>query len=172
MISAGKKIVILKTLSAYDWKNAETTEYKHDEKAGEIIFSVNGNEFTICEEDCCDFFDGKLNADKQYKVKGIYNAVNSVIRDLLGGKGNVSDVSLGDLDGDGVIDASDASTVLAAYAAVQSGGDSGLDAAQTSAADVDGNGVVDASDASTILAYYAFVQTGSKDTSFADYLKM
>ena len=172
VIPTEKKTVILKALSAYDWKNAETTEYKHDEKAGEIIFSVNGNEFTICEEDCCDFFDGKLNADKQYKVKGIYNAVNSVIRDLLGGKGDVSDVSLGDLDGDGVIDASDASTVLAAYAAVQSGGDSGLDAAQTSAADVDGNGVVDASDASTILAYYAFVQTGSKDTSFEDFLKM
>ena len=64
------------------------------------------------------------------------------------------------------------STVQPFYAAVQSGGDSDLDDAQTSAADVDGNGVVDASDASTILAYYAFVQTGSKDTSFEDFLKM
>lgn len=79
-------------------------------------------------------------------------------------------LSVGDIDGNGIIDASDASSVLAAYAAVQSGGKSELDEKQLKAADVDGNDVVDASDASSILAYYSFVQTGGAAMTFEEFL--
>ena len=70
--------------------------------------------------------------------------------------------SLGDLDGDGIVDASDASSVLLEYAAKSTGGKSDLNDAQKKAADVNDDGLIDASDASAILAYYALVST-SKD---------
>ena len=81
-----------------------------------------------------------------------------------------STFALGDVDGNSIVDASDASAVLAAYAAVQTGGNTPLTADQVKAADVDSNDIVDASDASTILAYYAYKQTGGKE-SFTDFLK-
>lgn len=77
-------------------------------------------------------------------------------------------VTEGDVDGNGVIDASDASIVLAAYASVQTGGQTGFSEIQYATADVDGNDVIDASDASMILSYYSYTQTGGKDT-FADF---
>ena len=82
----------------------------------------------------------------------------------------LSGFNLGDVDENGIVDASDASAVLAAYAAVQTGGNTPLTAKQIKAADVDNNGTVDASDASTILAYYAYKQT-SGTKSFTDYIK-
>ena len=83
---------------------------------------------------------------------------------------NGGSFTLGDVDESGIIDASDASDVLAAYAAVQTGGDSPLSENQKKAADVDGSTVIDASDASTILAFYTYAQTGGKK-SFEEYLK-
>lgn len=79
-------------------------------------------------------------------------------------------IVLGDVDGNNSVDASDASAVLAAYAAAQTGNVSQLSEEQINAADVDGNGCVDASDASTILSYYAYCQTGG-DKSFVDFIK-
>ena len=77
---------------------------------------------------------------------------------------------LGDVDNDGTVDASDASAVLAAYAAVQTGSESPLNETQKKAADVDSSGQIDASDASTILAYYAFVQTGSAAIGISEFM--
>ena len=70
----------------------------------------------------------------------------------------------GDVNEDGIVDASDASCVLAAYAKIQTGGESTLTDTQTKAADVNNDRVVDASDASKILAYYAAISTGQKPT--------
>ncbi len=67
------------------------------------------------------------------------------------------DGDLGDVNYDGYIDASDASVVLAEYAATQTGAAPTLDKA---IADVNFDDFVDASDASTILQYYAYTQTG------------
>lgn len=71
---------------------------------------------------------------------------------------------LGDPDGDGVITASDASTVLAEYAKIATGSETTFSEIQTAAADVNNDGAVDSSDASSILAYYAFVSTGGEGT--------
>ena len=68
--------------------------------------------------------------------------------------------SAGDVDGDGVIDASDASRVLAEYALIQTGGTSEFVPAQTAAADVNSDEKVEATDASAILQYFAYTQTG------------
>ncbi|MBR6967055.1 MAG: leucine-rich repeat protein [Ruminococcus sp.] len=61
----------------------------------------------------------------------------------------------GDVNGDGYIDAVDASDVLAEYARLSSGGDSGFTETQRSCADYNGDGFTDAVDASEILAKYA-----------------
>lgn len=77
---------------------------------------------------------------------------------------------LGDINGNNIVDSSDASNVLAVYALVSTGKESGLTAEQAKAADVNGDGVIDAADASLILAYYAHISTGGTGT-LEDYLK-
>ena len=75
-------------------------------------------------------------------------------------------IILGDSDRNNTIDASDASTALSVYSAVQTGSElsSVVDKRLCIALDIDGNGVVDASDASAILAHYADVQSGGNGT--------
>lgn len=73
-------------------------------------------------------------------------------------------VLLGDVDFDGVVNSSDASLVLAAYAVVATGGDTPLSDDQIDAGDVNFDSAVDSSDASSILAYYAFTATGGQGT--------
>ncbi len=69
---------------------------------------------------------------------------------------------LGNLNGDGVIDANDASMLLVAAAAAGSGGDHGLTEAQIAAADLNADGQFDASDASLILMYAAYAGAGGE----------
>lgn len=76
------------------------------------------------------------------------------------------ETQLGDLDDDGIIDASDASAVLVEYAAVQTGAAPSVD---KSVGDVNGDDFIDASDASSILQYFAYTQTGGSD-SIQDFL--
>ena len=78
--------------------------------------------------------------------------------------------SLGDLTGDGLIDASDASAVLSAYAALSTGGKPELDEAALKSADVNNDDEVNAADASLILAFYSYRSTGG-NIEFSDYLK-
>ena len=77
--------------------------------------------------------------------------------------------STGDISGDGSIDSSDATLVLADYAVIATGGTSTFNAEQAKAADVNGDGKYDAIDASLILAYYAYTSTGGTG-SIEDYL--
>ena len=72
-------------------------------------------------------------------------------------------VDLGDANGDGSVDAKDASFILVAYAKASTGSEDGLTDTQREAADVNTDGKVDAKDASAILAYYAYLSTGGSD---------
>ena len=72
--------------------------------------------------------------------------------------------TLGDVNVDGTIDASDASIVLAEYALIQTGNEPTFTEIETISADVNKDGIVDASDASKILAYYAMISTGKNPT--------
>ena len=68
---------------------------------------------------------------------------------------------LGDADLDTMVDATDASLMLAEYASRSTSQGTTFTNQQGAAnADVDGNGVVDAVDASTTLRYYAYFATG------------
>ncbi|WP_294751892.1 dockerin type I domain-containing protein [uncultured Ruminococcus sp.] len=77
----------------------------------------------------------------------------------------------GDVNGDGTVDATDASSVLAAYASLSSGQESPLYSYQESAADINGDGMVDAVDASMILSYYAYVSVSDEGAIFTDFLE-
>ena len=78
-------------------------------------------------------------------------------------------VSFGDVNNDGTIDSIDASSVLAHYAAVSTGGSSSFSAEQIKAADVNKDEKCDSIDASLMLAYYAHTSTGGTGT-IEDYL--
>ncbi len=68
--------------------------------------------------------------------------------------------TLGDLNGDGNVNAVDASHLLIAAANTAAGLDSGLSAEQIASADVNGDGNFNAADASIILMYAAYAATG------------
>lgn len=71
----------------------------------------------------------------------------------------------GDVNFDGVVDASDAALVSNEYANIAAGGTPTFTDAQREAADMDGDGVVDAWDAGKILEIYANNQTGNGTSS-------
>ena len=79
-------------------------------------------------------------------------------------------VNLGDVNGDGVINASDAALVLIAAAAMGAGEGSGLTDAQMTVADVNTDGIVNASDAAIILIYAAAVGAGETDAKITDFV--
>ncbi|MBP3268474.1 MAG: hypothetical protein J6M07_09190, partial [Ruminococcus sp.] len=66
-----------------------------------------------------------------------------------------TDFLLGDVNGNGMVDAVDASSVLTYYAKTSTGKDGGFTETQLKAADMNENGLVDATDASAILTFYA-----------------
>ena len=68
--------------------------------------------------------------------------------------------SLGDVNFDGKVDASDASETLSEYARLSTGKEAQFNADQMAVGDIDKNGAIDASDASAILSYYAYLSTG------------
>ena len=75
-----------------------------------------------------------------------------------------SDVILGDVDGNGKVDATDASQILQEYASLSTYNPSAFSAAQFTAADVDRDGNISASDASIVLKFYSFISTGGSGT--------
>ncbi len=85
-----------------------------------------------------------------------------------------TEVSVGDLNNDTAVDASDAAVILVAAAAVGAGDDSGLTEEQKKAADVNNDGEFDAVDAAIVLQYAAAAgagYTGSMEEFLADIKK-
>ncbi|MBO5572017.1 MAG: hypothetical protein J5926_04790 [Ruminococcus sp.] len=71
-------------------------------------------------------------------------------------------ISLGDTNGDYIVDGRDASDVLTAYAAASTENSPELSAADVKKMDVNKDGKVDAVDASCILSYYTYTSVGGK----------
>ncbi|MBE6851735.1 MAG: hypothetical protein E7504_08450 [Ruminococcus sp.] len=76
----------------------------------------------------------------------------------------------GDVNTDGVTDATDAAMILVAAAAQGAGAEHGLTEAQAAAADVSGDGSFDATDAAMVLQYAAYVGAGG-DLSIDEFFK-
>lgn len=129
------------------------------------FFGKNINNITILNPDC-ELVSIISNDD--LSITGYDNSTAQALAEIWDlefiSLGEYVETLLGDPDGDGVITASDASTVLAEYAKIATGSETTFSEIQTAAADVNNDGAVDSSDASSILAYYAFVSTGGEGT--------
>ncbi|MDO4863569.1 MAG: dockerin type I domain-containing protein, partial [Ruminococcus sp.] len=71
-----------------------------------------------------------------------------------------TETKLGDVNGDGKVDAKDATMVLVYYSKMSTGEEGNLSDEQKKAADMNGDSLIDAKDASKILAIYAAASTG------------
>ena len=80
-------------------------------------------------------------------------------------------LNLGDINSDGLVDAVDASLILAEYARLSTGSDYSFSENQIAAADANSDGLIDAVDSSLVLAYYAYLSTGGTIT-FENFLKL
>lgn len=120
-----------------------------------------------------------LSPDYQYLSVGLYEKdgyyywtqifystgeMNSVYEGSSDAKDTL-EIMYGDVNGDGVVNASDASEVLSIYAQMSSGVKVELSSEEFECADVNGDDVINSSDASGILNYYAMLSTG-REPSF------
>ena len=72
--------------------------------------------------------------------------------------------SLGDVNGDNIIDGRDATDILTEYAKTSTGQKSKYSEEQKKAADVNNDVIIDGRDATNILTYYAKISVGEKMT--------
>ena len=68
---------------------------------------------------------------------------------------------MGDVDGNGIVDSTDASDVLVHFAATSTGGSGTLPQEMKPFADMDGDSAIDSADASEILIIYAGAMTAA-----------
>jgi hypothetical protein len=83
-------------------------------------------------------------------------------------EGEMQRKALGDFDGNGILDAVDASKILGSYAKYSTGLAVPTDE-DKAVCDVNRDGFIDSVDASKVLAFYAYISTGGKD-SFEKFL--
>ena len=125
-------------------------------------------EYTLNADNLKEYNCGSGSAAEKY---GIDNGIIEVFEGELSHENKVFPTIppeirniMGDPNSSGAVDASDASTVLAEYSAVQTGKKETFTATQKKMADVNRDGAVDAVDASEILRYYADLSTGKNPT--------
>lgn len=125
----------------------------------EIFFTTEEDNCTRCAMDAAHNNTIYKFPDLPLDVSGITIKIGKDNSSI----GKPTDYNFGDINLDGVVDASDASLALVEYAAVATGKETTLDEVQTINGDVNFDNVIDASDASDILRYYAYVSTTSGD---------
>lgn len=80
-------------------------------------------------------------------------------------------LSKGDINGDGLVDAVDASLILTEYATLSTNGASTFSNLQKVMADINKDGFTDACDSSLILAFYSYLSTNGTETDIENWLK-
>lgn len=79
-------------------------------------------------------------------------------------------VAKGDVNEDGIIDATDASEVLAEYASISTGNNRSFSDEQFESADIDYDGIISATDASFILSFFSYISTGGAETNMIKWI--
>lgn len=132
------------------------TPHTHDE-GGVIVDNIPAGQYTL---ELRSIFD-----NKPFPQTHTVNISNSKYQQLVVADFN-TDFKLknGDTDLNNMVDAADASNILAEYAALSTGKASNFMNNQRSAADVNSDGVVNSIDASLVLEHYADVSIGGKGT--------
>ncbi len=132
---------------------------------GRVIFHVSGikaGEYAISYDDL-KFYGTDGTEYSGYTEKGFnpYMTVNAASSE--------SKRSLGDVDGNGILDAVDASRILANYAKYSTSTSTPTEE-DLALCDINKDGYIDAVDASRVLAFYAHTSTGGK-LSFEEFMK-
>ncbi len=137
------------------------------------VTSIRASAFRSClgltsikiENPECEINDDSNTIPDTATISGYHNSTAQAYAEKYNRKfiiiGETPAVSSGDINGDGKIDSSDASDILADYAKLSAGGVSEID---SSIGDVNGDGKIDSSDASDVLSYYAYTSSGGTDT--------
>lgn len=118
----------------------------------EISVRLSDCQPVVCSDGYMRWYAGDNATMRMYSVDP-YDLESAYIQD---------DAILGDIDGNGAVNADDASLALAEYANTSTGGTGTFTEAQTWFADVNSDSVINADDASMILAYYSYTSTGGE----------
>ncbi len=78
--------------------------------------------------------------------------------------------NLGDVNGDNMVESSDASAILLYYSKISVGNDDIFSEHQKKCADINRNGIIDSSDASLLLSYYSALLTSTDYLTWDDFL--
>lgn len=125
---------------------------------------IDDEKYTISNSN--DMFDGTIYGYKNSTAQAYAEKYNRKFVAL----DELTDLKLGDINGDGLIDAVDATAVRTEYAVLSAGKDSTLTDEQKKVADVNGDSLIDAVDATFISGYYAKVSAGENIT-FEEFVK-
>ena len=141
---------------------SKTSEWTNGTVDGNILTVGNASEWVTYKYDCGNGHSETFTLIPQIEETPVETTTATTTPE----KPPVSApaVSLGDINGNGSIDSSDATLVLSDYAVIATGGKSTFTAEQAKAADINNDGKCDSIDASLILAYYAHTSTGGTGT--------
>ena len=84
---------------------------------------------------------------------------------------STSEITLGDVNFDGKVNAVDASVISMEYALLSTDGISGFTDEQNKAGDANDDGVINAVDGSYVMCYYAYLSTGGTETNMKNWLE-
>lgn len=158
---------------SFDIEGRDNTEF--DYRNYKINIEITGGEYNITSSAFTDEITvPDVNDNPNSYVEYVYNFTidgekfeNEWDWDIVSEKDTEKDIvvhlnsiTLGDINGDGIADASDTSLVLAEYSLLSTGGNSAFNSRQKLQADVNKDGIIDSADASKILAYYSINSTG------------
>ncbi len=131
----------------------------------DAVTAVEHRAFTGCAAETTVYYTG---TEEQWNAMSIAHQNEALTEATVYFEQMPSIYALGDVNGDGWVDARDASYILIEAAEVGSGADSTLSEAQRGSANVNARGEIDANDAALVLLYAA--ATGHEPVTFEDFI--
>lgn len=156
---------------SFDIEGRDNTE--SDYRNYKVSIEITGGEYNITSSAFVDEITvPDVNDNPDSYVEYVYNFTIDGEKsdnewDIVSQKGNekniavhLNSITMGDVNGNGIVDATDASLVLAEYSLLSTGDDSAFNSRQNLQADVNHDDIINANDASKILEYYSKNSTG------------
>lgn len=168
-------------LSGYDievniTRKSDSAEWNFNSNSADGDFYVENNNYG--QKGCIIFRPSgiSINSDDVYdvRIEGMEEPVEYTVKffSLSEITSEPDDFSLGDVNNDGLADASDASLILTEYSNFSTNQDSIFNDVQKKSADVNSDGIIDSVDSSKILEFYSYVSTSNNNISIEEWLSM